>query len=160
MHGGWARATTGDVPGGLAMMQEGAELFRKIGQRVGLAHRARLAEILLASGDVDAALAVIADALEQRRQTEEHAFVAAHLRLRGEALLQRGDPAGARLAFQEALDIAREQGAWLLALRAACSLGRLEPQALDALESVMNRFPDTIDSTDLGAARALLGRAR
>ncbi len=158
MHSGWARVATDDVLGGLVMMQEGADLFRSIGQRVGLAHRARLAEGLLASGDVDAALAVIADALEQRRQTEEHAFVAMHLRLRGEALLQRGDPAGAQLAFREAIDIASGQGAWLFALRAACSLARLDPAALDVLEPITRRFPDTVDSSDLRAARTLLGR--
>ena len=159
MHSGWARAASGDVPGGVVMMQEGADLFRSIGQRVGLAHRARLAEGRLAAGEVDAALAVIADALEQARETEEHAFVAVHRRLRGEALLQRGDPAGAELAFREALEIASKQGAWLFALRAACSLASLGARTLDVLETITRRFPDTLDSSDLRRARALLGRA-
>jgi transcriptional regulator with AAA-type ATPase domain/tetratricopeptide (TPR) repeat protein len=160
MHTGWARAGSDDVPGGVVMMQEGADLFRSIGQRVGLAHRARLAEGRLAAGEVDAALAVIADALEQARETEEQAFVALHLRLRGEALLQRGDPAGAERAFQEAVDIASGQGAWLFALRAACSLARLDSRRLDVLEPITRHFPDTLDSSDLRAARALLGMAR
>lgn len=160
MHTGWARAASDDVPGGLVMMQEGADLFRSIGQRVGLAHRARLAEGRLAAGEIGAALAVIADALEQARETEEQAFVALHLRLRGEALVQRGDPAGAELAFQEAVDIASGQGAWLFALRAACSLARLDSRKLDVLEPITRHFPDTLDSSDLRAARALLGRAR
>jgi transcriptional regulator with AAA-type ATPase domain/tetratricopeptide (TPR) repeat protein len=159
MHSGWARVASGDGPGGLAMMQEGADLFRSIGQRVGLAHRARLAEGRLAAGEVDAALAVIADALEQARETEEHAFVAVHLRLRGEALLQRGDPAGAERAFRDAVESASGRGAWLFALRAACSLACLEPRTLDVLETITRRFPDTLDSSDLRRARALLGRA-
>ena len=159
MHSGWARLASGDVPGGLVMMQEGADLFRAIGQRVGLAHRARLAEGRLAAGEVDAALAVIADALEQARETEEHAFVAVHLRLRGEALRLGGDPAGAELALREAVEMARGQGAWLFALRAACSLARLDARTLDVLEAITRHFPDTLDSSDLRAGWALLGRA-
>ena len=159
MQSGWAWAVTDDVPSGLSMMQEGAELFRKIGQRVGLAHRARLAEVLLASGDVDATLAVVADALEQRRQTEEHAFVALHLRARGEAFLRKGDPAAAELALREAVDIATSQGAWLFALRAASSLARVNVRARDVLEAITGRLPAVVDSRDLRAARALLERA-
>jgi transcriptional regulator with AAA-type ATPase domain/tetratricopeptide (TPR) repeat protein len=125
-HAGWARSTGGDVRGGAAMMQEGAELFRAVGQRVGLAHRGRLAEGLLATGEVEAALDVIADALEQRRQSEEHAFVAALLTLRGEALARRGERAAAVEAFEEAVDLATRQGALLFAQDAAAGLHRLE----------------------------------
>src|SRR5262249_3406614 len=156
---GWARAEGDDVAGGLVMMQEGASLFRTVGQRVGLAHRGRLAQGFLASGDIDAALAVVAQALEQRRQTEEGAFVAMHLPLRGAAVLRRDDPAGAQAAFREALEVARGQGAWLPALRAACSLARLDPTALEALDAIVRRFPDTLDASDLMEARALLERA-
>src|SRR5262245_23249350 len=49
-HTGWAIGRMGDVVGGAAMMQEGADLFLAVGQRVGLAHRARLADGLLAAG--------------------------------------------------------------------------------------------------------------
>jgi hypothetical protein len=101
---------------------------------------------------------VIAEALEQARETEEHAFVAVHLRLRGEALLQRGDPAGAELAFRDAIDIASRQGAWLFALRAACRLARLDPRTLDVLDTITRRFPDSLDSSDLTTARALSRR--
>jgi hypothetical protein len=102
---------------------------------------------------------VIADALEQARETEEHAFVAVHVRLRGEALVQRGDPVEAERAFREAVEIASGQGAWLFALRAACSLARLDARTLDVLDTITRRFPDTLDSSDLRRARALLGRA-
>jgi predicted negative regulator of RcsB-dependent stress response len=107
-------------------MQEGANLFRRLGQRVGLAHRARLAEGLLAQGAVDDALDVVADALEQRRHTEEHAFTAVLLTLRGQALAQRGDRRGAGESLTEAVEIANRQGASLFALRAADTLRLME----------------------------------
>jgi DNA-binding NtrC family response regulator/predicted ATPase len=156
MHRGWAEATDGDIGVGVGLMRQGSELFRSVGQRVGLAHRARLAEGLIVSGAVDEALAVIADAVERWRQTEEHAFMAVHLRLRGEALVQQGDADGARRAFREAMDAASRQGAWLFALRAALGLARLDPDATEALATITHRFPLTVDSPDLQRARALL----
>ena len=125
-HAGWGRSAGGDVDSGAAMMQEGADLFRRAGQRVGLAHRARLAEGLLAIGAVEPALQVIADALEQRRQTEEHAFVAPLLTLRAEALVRRGETAAALSALREAVEVATRQGATLFARDAAAALRRLE----------------------------------
>ena len=126
-HTGWARsAADDDVTGGVAMMQEGADLFRKAGQRVGLAHRSRLAEGLLATGAVEAALGVIADALEQRRKTEEHAFVAPLLVVRGQALARRGETAAAVQSLREAIEFATRQGAALFARDAAAALSRLE----------------------------------
>ena len=128
-HAGWGRSAGGDVESGAAMMQEGAELFRQVGQRVGLAHRARLAEGLLAAGSVDAALAVIADALEQRRQTEEHAFVAPLLTLHAQALARQGHVAAARACLLEAIEFATRQGAALFARDAAAALQRLHEPA-------------------------------
>ena len=107
-------------------MQDGADLFRAVGQRVGLAHRARLADGLLANGATDAALDVVADALEQSRETDERAFVATLLSVRGAALARRGDADAAREALREAIELANRQGAALFARRAAAALRRLE----------------------------------
>jgi transcriptional regulator with AAA-type ATPase domain/tetratricopeptide (TPR) repeat protein len=125
-HAGWAQSKGRDASGGVAMMREGADLFRAAGQRVGLAHRARLAEGLLATGAVDAVLDVVAEALEQQRETEEHAFVAPLLTLRGEALAKLGESAAAAQALREALGLATRQGASLFARDAAAALHRLE----------------------------------
>ena len=125
-HTGWAISRLGDVRVGVAMLQEGADLFRAAGQRVGLAHRARLAEGLLATGAVEAALDVIADALERRRQSGEHAFAAPLLTMRGEALARRGETPAAAQSFREAIEIADRQGATLFANHAAAGLSRLE----------------------------------
>jgi len=157
-HSGRARRTSGDVRGGLAMMREGADLYRVVGQRVGLLHRARLAEGIIASGAVEDGLTVIADALEQARHTNEQAFVSVHLTLKGEALIRRGDLNGAQAALREAVDLACRQGAWLFALRAACALARLDARSLEVLDGIARRLPQTFDSSDLRTARALLGR--
>ena len=125
-HVGWAIAHAGDIGAGVPMMREGADLFRAVGQRVGLAHRARLAGGLLASGDIDAALDVVADALEQRRETDEHAFVATLLSLRGAALARRDEMDAARDSLREAIEVANRQGATLFARHAAAELRRLE----------------------------------
>src|SRR5262249_6592490 len=125
-HTGWAISRTGAVGDGVATLQEGADLFRAAGQRVGLAHRARLAEGLLAAGAVEPALDVIADARDQRRKSEEHASAAALLTLRGHALSRRGETAAAVRSFHEAIEIASQQGATLFGNHATAGLSRLE----------------------------------
>src|SRR5262245_26114713 len=54
MFTGWAAVASGQ-PDGIATIREGADLFRSVGQRVGLAHRAHLAEALIVVGDADQA---------------------------------------------------------------------------------------------------------
>ena len=125
-HSGWAIGLTTDISRGVALMQEGADLFRAVGQRVGLAHRARLADGLLANGAADAALDIVADALEQSQETDERAFVAPLLSVRGAALARRGEADAAREALREAIELANRQGAALFARRAAAALRRLE----------------------------------
>jgi tetratricopeptide (TPR) repeat protein len=164
MFTGWARAAAGDPRDGLAVMQQGADLFRSAGQRAGLAHRAHLAEILIAQGSLDEGLAVVRDALEQSASTGESAFVAELRRLRGEALRAQGRLGDAEKSLREALDTAVRQGAWLFALRAAGDLVRLGAERgsaamadLDALRDVVSHFSPALDSIDMRAARALLG---
>jgi len=163
MHTGWAGVATGQREG-IAAMREGADCFRSVGQRVGLAHRAHLAEALVAVGALDEALGVAADALRQSSDTAERAFVAELHRVHGEALHQLGRPADAMRCFREGLDAASGQGAWLFALRAATSLaqragesGPAPGDARETLGAITGRFSPSLDLDDLRAARALLG---
>ena len=122
MHSGWAESAA-ETPGrGLELMREGADLFRSVGQRVGLAHRAHLAEALLAAGRVDECLQILSDALRQSEETDERAFVAELHRVRGEALERRGDAPAAQACFREAVAIASRQGARLFERRARALL--------------------------------------
>ncbi|MGH7353191.1 MAG: sigma 54-interacting transcriptional regulator [Candidatus Rokuibacteriota bacterium] len=163
MHSGWAESA-GEAPGrGLERLREGADLFRAVGQRVGLAHRAHLGETLLAAGLLDEALGVVSDALRQSADTEERAFVAELHRIRGDALRQRSDAPAALADFREAAAVASRQGALLFELRAACALAHATEHgasghrdALDALAALVDRFPPAAETSDLRTARTLL----
>ncbi len=163
MFSGWARAASGNPHEGLGMMQQGADLFRSAGQRAGLAHRAHLAEVLIAQGALEDGLVVVKGALLQSEETGEGAFVAELHRLRGEAFRLKARPEEAERCLREALAIATRQGAWLFALRAASDLVRLVEERgsaagpdLDALTDIANRFPPALESSDVRAARVLL----
>jgi transcriptional regulator with AAA-type ATPase domain/tetratricopeptide (TPR) repeat protein len=162
MFTGWATVASGQ-PDGIAMMREGADLFRAVGQRVGLAHRAHLAEALIAVGEADQALAIVAEALQQSERSGEGAFAGDLHRLRGEALQALARQREAELSFREAIDVASRQGAWLFALRAATSLVRLgasdesiHREACRMLDALIVRFPPTLELEDFRMARALL----
>ena len=162
MFTGWATVASGQ-PDGIAMMREGADLFRAVGQRVGLAHRAHLAEALIVVGDADQALGVVAEALQQSERSGEGAFAAELHRLRGEALRTLARQGEAELSFREAIDVASRQGAWLFALRATASLARLytsderiSREACRMLEAMIVRFPATLELEDFRMARMLL----
>ena len=165
MFTGWATVASGQ-PDGIAMMHEGADLFRAVGQRVGLAHRAHLAEALIVVGDANQALVVAVEALQQSERSGEGAFAAELHRLRGEALQALARPREAEQCFREAVDVASRQGAWLFALRAATSLTRLGAsdetilrEACRMLDAMIVRFPPTLELEDFRTARALLRSA-
>jgi tetratricopeptide (TPR) repeat protein len=152
---GWARVASHDAAEGVAIMQQGADLYRSVGQRVGLAHRAHLAEAHVAVGRLDDAAVIIAAARRQADESGEHAFDGELHRVDGEILLRRQD-AGAAAAFERAIEIASAQGAWLFALRAALALARLEPRGRDTLRTIVDRFPQGLDQSDIANARTLL----
>src|SRR5262245_45475354 len=162
MFTGWATVASGQ-PDGIALMREGADLFRAVGQRVGLAHRAHLAEALIVAGDANQALGIAVEALQQAERSGENAFAAELHRLRGEALQTLARPREAEQCFREAVDLASRQGAWLFALRAATSLAqhgasdeRVLQEACRMLETMIVRFSPTLELEDLRTARALL----
>ena len=105
----------------------------------------------------------------------ERVFVAELWRVKGELLLgkareaKRGTnalapraAAAAELCFRRALQIAREQEAGSLALRAAMSLARLsvardgKGEAMELLRSVYVSFTEGFGTKDLKEAKALL----
>ena len=69
----------------------------------------------------------------------------------------------AEACFDQALDIARRQGARLFELRAVMSLGRLrmrqgrQAEARSELAEIYGWFTEGFDTKDLQEARALLG---
>jgi predicted ATPase/DNA-binding winged helix-turn-helix (wHTH) protein len=99
------------------------------------------------------------------RSAEPGCFTAELLRLRGELLLLQTEPAAAKPSqdlFRQALDVAHQQGALSLELRAATSLGRLlrdqrrPGDAIACLRPVYNHFTEGFGTADLIAAKQLL----
>jgi predicted ATPase len=111
----------------------------------------------------------IEEAIIRSEHTEEHWLIAESLRVSGELLLLRGEPGAAATAeghFRHALDLAHQQGALSLALRAATSLARLwrsearNGEAFELLASVYDRFTEGFTTADLKAAKALIEELR
>jgi transcriptional regulator with AAA-type ATPase domain/tetratricopeptide (TPR) repeat protein len=160
---GWSRVLQGDAPGGLALLREGVDRYRETGQRVGLRLRVEQAQTLLAAGAVDDALATTDEALAHVEANRERALLSEVYRVRAEAL-NRLAPTGAgpEALLTRALALADEQGADLLALRAATSLVRLQRErggpcpALATLRDIHRRFTEGLELSDLRSARALL----
>ena len=131
-----------------------------------------LAELALGlggAGQMADGLVVVDRALTRAEQTESAGYLAELLRTRGELLLLGREPTAAGTAeqcFQQALDMARRQGALSLELRAATSLARLRreqqrlSQARKLLAPVYRRFTEGFETADLVAARTLLASVR
>ena len=130
---------------------------------------AELAAGLGSAGQIDEGLAVVDKELVRAEQTEEGWCLAEFFRTKGELLLLGQSPTGtgtAEQCFQQALDVARRQGALAWELRAAASLARLwrgqqrANQARKLLGPVYRRFTEGFETADLIAAKALVASVR
>jgi tetratricopeptide (TPR) repeat protein len=124
--------------------------------------RALLAETYQMTGETDEALRILLEALEDTERTGELWYVAELHREIGEAHCQRGDIHAAEQSFQQALTVARDQGARLWELNVATSYARLlcgqgdGVQAHALLASVYARFTEGFNTVPLRRARVLL----
>jgi predicted ATPase len=131
---------------------------------------ALLAEAYGIAGQTEAGLDVIAEALEAAHQTGERHYQAELHRLKGELLRPKGaqgeDDSAAEACFLQAIEIARQQAAKSLQLRAVMSLSRLwhaqgapdkREEARRMLSDVHDWFTEGFDTPDLKEAKALLG---
>ena len=125
---------------------------------------ALLAEVCTKGGQTEEGLSILAEALALGHKTGERFCEAELYRLQGELLLARSthQAAEAETCFQQALAVARHQGAKSLELRAAMSLSRLwqrqgkGAEAREPLAPIYNWFTEGFDTTDLQEAKALL----
>jgi predicted ATPase len=130
--------------------------------------KAQLAEAMALSGDVDAALALIEEQIEQieRPGWQERLYYAEILRLKGWMLSLRGDVAGAERELLASLDWARRQRAKSWELRTAVSLARLwegqdrRREAYEVLAPVHGWFTEGFDGRDMREAECLLAELR
>jgi predicted ATPase/DNA-binding winged helix-turn-helix (wHTH) protein len=163
---GWAIVQRGEHEEGLGRIREGVAGARATGEDQFVPHLlGLLAEGCLRSGRADAGLQAIEEALSIVRRTGERFHEAELHRVRGELLLAAA-PAGAARdaaeAFRRAIEVARSQGAKLLVLRAAVSLGRLwrdserDAEARALLAEACAGITEGLDLLDVTEAKALL----
>jgi predicted ATPase len=157
---GWAKAQGPTLSEGLGLMEEA---FPHIASEQHYkCYGAALAEAQFDADRVTDALALVDRALNTGEGPASGLYVSEIHRLRG-VFLSLGSPAEeVESALRTALQIAEEQGAFLLKLRAATSLARLwrdqgkVQQARELLAPVYGWFTEGFDTLDLKEAKALL----
>jgi TOMM system kinase/cyclase fusion protein len=144
---------------GLREIEEGLAQFVALGAAASRPH-GLLAEAYHEQGRAEDALAELDAALDSG--SEARTYQAELHRARGEILLERGSVEEAGAYFRDALDVARQQSARTLELRAATSLARLlrdqgrHEEARALLRPIHDWFTEGFDTTDLQDAKALL----
>jgi class 3 adenylate cyclase/predicted ATPase len=161
----WASARLGDGETGVNEFREALQAYISQGNKGHLPlYQGQLAEFEAEGQDVDAALARIDAALSCARATGEHWTDAFLHRIRGEILLKR-DPANtasAEEALLAAIEVAQQQKARSLGLRAALSLAKLYQSSGRAVEAyavitpALAGFSPTPEFPEISEARALL----
>jgi len=168
---GWTLAAQGRAAEGIERMQQGLSAYRATGAELWRTHfLALLAEACARAGQAEAGLKTLAEALDLVDRTQERVYEAELYRLKGElSLLQpftegegtsRRDEAEA--CFQQAIAIARRQGARSLELRAVMALSRLwrqqgkSAEARQMLSEIYGWFTEGLATADLQEAKALL----
>ena len=161
---GWALAVNGQEEG-VERLISGLSASRATGAGLNeTATLALLAEIYLRKRRFGEGLATIEDALKIALTHGELFWQAELFRLKGELLLDQSDQlvSTAEQCFGEALEIARNQHAKMLELRAATSLAKLwqkRSQLDDAkrvLKSVYSGFTEGLETADLIEAKKVL----
>jgi predicted ATPase len=166
---GWALAEQGLGVEGIAQMHQGLAAFRATGSEVARPwFLARLVEAYGKAGQTEEGLNTVAEALAHAHAHGEHLCEAELYRLQGTLTLQstvqglQSNVEGAEECFQRAIEIARQQQAKSLELRAALCLARLwqhqdkRTAAHDLLTPVYGWFTEGFDTADLQEAKALL----
>jgi predicted ATPase len=162
---GWAAVVAGDHEPGLTRIANAIAEARSTGSEQFLPYLAGIAaDAYLMTGHAVDGLESLDEASRVAARTGERFWEAELLRLRGELRIVQDPTYAAReaeQAFREAIEHARSQGAMLLALRAALSLGRLMRRAgrgSEARRLILEMFQDLDQMTglDMDEASALL----
>jgi predicted ATPase len=162
---GWVLLQQAQYKAVIVEMCQGLAAYQATGAKMLQPYfRALLAEVYSIAGQITPGLTIVAEALELVEQTTERFHAAELHRLKGQLLLAQASDrhTEAEICFHHALDIARNQQARSLGLRAATSLARLWQQqgkcqeAHELLAPVYHWFTEGFDTADLKDAKALL----
>jgi predicted ATPase len=121
-----------------------------------------LAQALTQRGDYAEALAALSDAFVQVEATNHREWEADLHRVKGLVLLAQGERDAGEASLARALQVARQQHAKSLELRAAMSLAKhwdghgRRSEAVDLLAPIYGWFTEGFDTQDLKDAKALL----
>jgi predicted ATPase len=160
---GWAQTEQGRVDEGISQIRRG--LVAMPGLETEVFRPASLNALAAACGkfgQIDDALALVAEALATVERSGERHWEAEIYRLKGELLLESKGSSEAETCFRRAIDIARRQSAKSLELRAVTSLSRLlqkqgkKDEARRMLAEIYDWFTEGFDTADLKDAKALL----
>lgn len=169
---GWALAQSGNPDEGIAQLIRGVDALQQSG--VGLLHPfllGVLGGLYFDLNQMQESYTVINKALDfiNRKEDSGRVFEAELHRLKGELILRmkggRSEAQGkheAEQCFLKAIEIARQQQAKSLELRAVTSLGRLwqnqgkKEEARQLLAEIYGWFTEGFDTRDLKEAKALL----
>lgn len=161
---GWALALQGEVERGITQIRQGIADWQALGTILQQPYHLLLfAEACQQAGDLVGGLAALDDALTAAYTSGERYLEAEIHRLRGQLSLAAGRPEGeAELAFQQAIQVARQQKTCSLELRASVSLSRLWQrqgrvnEAYQLLAEIYYWFSEGFETVDLQEAKALL----
>jgi predicted ATPase/DNA-binding winged helix-turn-helix (wHTH) protein len=158
----------GEFAQGLLVLRDAFETCGRTGWNLSYPEfKGALALGLAGLGRLDEALGALEDAMASagQRADDQVWYVPELLRIKGEVLLQQAADQSAVAAedcFNQAAQMAREQGALFWELRVALSVARLRVtqgrrrEARAPLASVYDRFTEGFATADLQAARILL----
>lgn len=160
---GWSRAELGQIQEGIEQIREGIRIYRAAGaEHVYVFYLSLLAELYGRIGQVDAGLSLQSQALSIIEQSKE-CWCEGEMRLRlGKLFLEKNDAQGAEKAFQQAVEVARDQSGKMMELRAAVQLASLwssqdrKSEIRQFLSPLCEWFGKGFDTPDLIAAQKLL----
>ena len=162
---GWAKAALGHGQDGLADAETAIAFYKQTGATMRLpGFLLALGEIYQALGDLPKALSTVDDAFRWIDDDAEKTHWADITRLKAEILLVQSSEHGdaAETLFREAMEIAAQQEARLLELRAAVGLARhwrsqdRTAEAYKLLAPIYGWFTEGFDTPDLIVAKELL----
>ena len=160
---GWAATCQGGADLGIELLHDGATAWRNAGGRLWLPIFLTLeAEAHAKAGHNDAALQLIAEALQITEETGERWAIAEVLRIKAGLLLTGGRPTEEVEALLiNSLQVARHQQALSWELRSACDLARLwqhqgrDVEALRLVQGIYDQFIEGFETEDLRHAQVL-----
>jgi len=160
---GWLLASRGDTDAGLDLMRDGLAKQRSIGSFEDIPmFSEKLATTLADTAGPEPGLEHLREAIQVADSYSLCYWLAEVHRCMGMLLAGAGDRQGAEESYRSAMEIAHQQNARTLKLRAATSIAKHEldtkkaASGLDPLKPLLDEFTEGLDCVDIREARALV----